>query len=159
MNFRGNNAFSSYSAFYVALKSNRLARTGLTMTTSYTWSHAIDNLSSTGSESANDLNLGLTDPLNPGLDRGYADFDIRQRVVLSGIWESHFFRESSHRVWKQVLAGWSLAPIFAARSGAPFTIFDCSNAFEVCQRYIPGAPVSPDAQKPTPTNQSNLSVT
>lgn len=50
---------------------------GGTLRANYTWSHAIDNLSSTFSESPNNLNLGLLDPFNKRLDTGDADFDIR----------------------------------------------------------------------------------
>ena len=38
----------------------------------------------------------------------------------------------------QALGGWSLNGLFTARTGAPFTIFDCTNAaFEVCARLVP----------------------
>jgi hypothetical protein len=37
----------------------------------------------------------------------------------------------------QILGGWSFAPIFEARNGTPFTVFDCTNAFNTCPRYAP----------------------
>jgi hypothetical protein len=37
---------------------------------------------------------------------------------------------------RQLLGGWSLAPILTARTGTPFTLFDCTNAVAACSRPI-----------------------
>ena len=89
-------------------------------------SHAKDNVSTTFSETYNSFNLGLLDPYNPELDFGDADYDVRHRVSLSGIWEIPFGRNSSGGM-KQVVSGWQMAVLFSAQTGAPFTVFDCSN--------------------------------
>jgi outer membrane receptor protein involved in Fe transport len=133
LNRRGGKGFSNYSAFNARVNINNFANSGLRLTTNYTWSHAHDNLSSTFSEANNNFNLGLLDPFNPGLDYGNADFDIRHRFVVSGIWELPFAKETKG-VAKQVLDGWELAPIFTANAGTPFTFFDCFNAVTVCAR-------------------------
>jgi hypothetical protein len=126
--YRGNQGFSTYYGVENRFIVSNLLHSGVTLTASYTWSHAVDNLSSTffeaGAQAANrygDRNItvnnglfdaGLLDPFQPGLDRGNAEFDIRHRVVVSGVWSFH---------------GWTLAPLFLARSGQPFSVFD-SNA-------------------------------
>ena len=61
-------------------------KTGITLDANYTWSHAIDNLSDTFSSSGNAYVLGFQNPFNPMGDRADANFDIRHRVAVSGIW-------------------------------------------------------------------------
>lgn len=96
----------------------------------------------TPSDYSNDFHFGFLDSLNPSHDRGDAEFDIRQRFVASAIWQSPFLVGSTHRWERLVLDGWSLAPIFTASTGKPFSVWDCSNAVGICPRYIPSAPVS-----------------
>jgi hypothetical protein len=73
------------------------------------------------------------------LDYGNADFDIRHRVSVSGIWDVPFARNTKG-ITSQILGGWSLAPILTASTGAPFTVFDCSNAYALCSRMIVATP-------------------
>jgi hypothetical protein len=135
INKRGGNGFSNYNAFNLRVNVNNFANSGLRLTANYTWSHAIDNLSSTFSESGNNFNLGLLDPFNPKLDRGNADFDIRNRFVLSGVWDVPFARDTKG-VYKQILDGWEFAPVFTAVTGTPFTVFDCTDGITVCPRMF-----------------------
>jgi outer membrane receptor protein involved in Fe transport len=136
INRRGNGGFSSYNALNARLDVRNYRNTGLTMRANYTWSHSFDNLSSTFSESFNDVNLGLLDPFNPALDRGPSEFDNRHRIALSAIWDVPYGRHVASKVLKRVFDGWEVAPIFTARTGAPFTIFDCTNAIQVCPRVF-----------------------
>jgi hypothetical protein len=135
LNRRGNNGFSNYNAMNVRVDVRNVANSGLSLRSNYTWSHAIDNLSSVFSVSNNNFNLGLLDPFNPQLDRGDADFDIRNRFVLAGTWDIPFAK-NTQGVTRRILHGWTIAPIFTAHTGAPFTLFDCSNGFAVCPRAM-----------------------
>jgi hypothetical protein len=102
----------------------------------------MDDLSTTFSEEANTQLLGYLDPFNPRLDLGDSDYDVRHRLVVSAIWDVPLARNSSG-VMKQVVGGWELAPIFNARSGYPFTIFDCTFDDQYnCPRYIPSGPTA-----------------
>ena len=116
-----------------------LLHSGMDMVVNYTWSHAIDNLSTTFFEAAgvasqygnanitiNNGNFvrGLMDPYHPALDRGDAEFDIRHRVTVAGSWKIPTGHRS--RVYNLLLGGWSLNPLFSARTGQPFSIFDSS---------------------------------
>src|SRR5262249_17916770 len=126
INRRSNNGFSMYNGVTGRIDFRDVGRSGLTLRTSYTWSHAIDNLSSVFSVNSNNVNLGLLDPFNPHLDKGDAEFDVRHRMAVSAIWDVPLARNS--RGWlQQVAGGWQLAPIFTARTGAPFTLFDGTN--------------------------------
>ncbi len=135
INRRGGNGLSFYNGVNFRTEVRNIANSGLTLSGNYTYSHAFDNLSSTFSESANNGNLGLLDPFNPKLDRGSADFDVRNRVAISGVWEIPFARNTTGFV-NRIFNGWSIAPIFTARSGTPFTLFDCTNAVQVCPRAM-----------------------
>ncbi|MBX7218570.1 MAG: TonB-dependent receptor [Blastocatellia bacterium] len=128
INSRGNGGFSNYNALVVKVESRNLYKTGLYLTANYTWAHALDNLSSTFSESTNNgsFNLGYLDPFNPKLDKGHADFDQRHRFVFSGIWDIPFAKNTTG--WqKRLLDGWSLNYIYTAATGTPFSIFDTTN--------------------------------
>ncbi len=126
MNTRGSNGFSFYDALNTRFVSSNLFHQGLDFTVNYTYSHSIDNLSSSFSETPQTENLGLLDPFQPGLDRGDADFDARHRVAISAVWNLPYAR-NQHGFLKQALDGWELAPIITARTGNPFTVFDSTN--------------------------------
>jgi hypothetical protein len=156
INRRGGNAFSDYHGLNFRTTIRNFRDTGLNLTANYTWSHAIDNLSSTFSERSNNFNLGLLDPFDPKLDRGDADFDIRHRLGLGAHWEIPFARHT-RGVVNRILHGWVVAPIFTARTGNPYTLWDCTNAYyAVCPRAMFDGPVkrSP-TENPPPAGQPN----
>jgi hypothetical protein len=130
INFRTNGGFSRYNAMNVRLESRNVAHTGLNLRANYTWSHAIDTLSDTFSSSANQANLGWLDPFNPALDKGDAYYDLRQRFTLAAVWDIPY--KGSTRFTKRVLEGWSILPLITANTGAPFSLYDCTNAGTVC---------------------------
>lgn len=125
---RANRGFSHYNALNIRLQSSNLLKTGFQTTINYSWSHAIDNLSSTFSDSYANYNVGLLDPFNPALDKGSADFDIRHRLVISGVWQEPWMKAASG-FSKYVLGGWELAPIITIRSGTPFSLWDFTNGY------------------------------
>ena len=144
MGYRGNQGFSIYHSLNNRLTVKNFLNSGLMLTVNYTWSHAIDNISSTFFEAGGqgvasqygnqnitinngDFDLGLLDPYNPKLDRGDAEFDVRHRVVLSGNWQVPAWKKSGRTLSARMGAlpgGWSVNPIFLARSGQPFSVFD-----------------------------------
>ncbi len=137
--YRGNQGFSIYHALNNRFRVSNLFRSGLDFTLNYTWAHAIDNLSSTFFETGvsgqygntnvtvnnGSFDRGILDPFHPGLDRGNAEFDIRQRVTMLGTW-----RIPTGAIDKglagMIAKGWSLNPLFIARTGQPYSIFDTS---------------------------------
>ncbi|HZU23898.1 MAG TPA: TonB-dependent receptor [Bryobacteraceae bacterium] len=137
--YRGNEGFSIYHGLNNRFTMRNFMGSGVDLIANYTWSHAIDNLSSTFFEAGGQgiagqygqLNLtinngdfvfGLLDPYHPKLDRGDAEFDIRQRLTMAATWRipTGNLRGFAHAV----LGGWSFNPIFTARTGQPFSIFD-----------------------------------
>jgi hypothetical protein len=168
VNTRGNQGFSDYNALIVSLDSSGLRKwiKGAQFTANYTLARARDNLSSTFSESNNNFNLGMTDPFNPQLDYGFADFDVRHRFSGSFNWAIPYAK-SYTGVAKQLLDGWSLNGTVVARTGTPFTVYDCTNAnFTTCARLTPVAPLqfsgkgtgSPDPLEPNRFRIINLTA-
>jgi hypothetical protein len=134
-NTRGNRGRSKYNGIQFGLESRQLGDTGLQFAGSYTLSQAKDNLSSTFSDSFNNFNLGYLDAFDPDLDWGDAGFDVRHRAVMSGIWALPFARDSSGLA-KALAGDWQLNFIFSARTGLPFTVYDCTNGLGYCMRVI-----------------------
>ena len=146
INYRGNQGFSQYNGLNVKFATTNLFNKGLQLTANYTWSHSIDNLSSTFSDGYSaDYGLGYLDAYNPSLDKGSSDFNTTNRLVVSGVWDLPWMKNSSNAVARQLVGGWSMSPIILIHSGYPFSIYDCSNLGSVgytCPRWVPGAPVS-----------------
>jgi hypothetical protein len=139
--YRGNEGFSLYNALTNKVTMVNFMGKGVDLSASWTWSHAIDNLSSTFFESGGEgiasqfdnqnitinngyFDTGLLDPYHPRLDKGDAEFDLRHRVIIAGSWRVPSGRLSG--VARAVLGGWSVNPIFNAHTGQPFSVFDSS---------------------------------
>jgi len=154
-NTRGNRGRSRYNGMTLSLDSRQIGRTGISMTSKYTLGFAKDNLSSTFSDGNNGyFNLGYLDPFNPGLDYGWAEFDIRHRLSMSAVWNLPFFNNSSSGV-RTALGGWQVNTIFTARSGRPFSVFDCTNGRDVCIRAEDPTNISKKANGETATGNPN----
>jgi hypothetical protein len=141
MNERGNDGESIYHAMTLRVASRSPGDSGLYVNASYTWGHAIDNLSDTFS-TTNPEGLGFLDAFNPDIDRGNAAFDIRHRFVTNGVWDVPFARDLEG--WKKrALDGWSFSFIYTAQTGLPFDVYDCSGFnFAFCPRVSLTAPVA-----------------
>jgi Carboxypeptidase regulatory-like domain/TonB dependent receptor-like, beta-barrel len=143
INQRGANGDSYYNALNVRFQVNRFSAQGLQLSANYTYAHSIDNLSSTFSESFNNFNLGYLNPWDPGESRGNSDFDIRHRLVVGGVYAPKYLEFSNHsHLFQTLLGSWEFAPIFTVRTGSPFTLYDCTNAFFLCPDVVPAAGLS-----------------
>lgn len=73
-----------------------------------------------------------TDPFDPSLDHGLADFDATHRFVVSASWELPLWqRFKSHALLRNVFGGWQFNTIVTFQSGQPFTIFSNNdNSFQ-----------------------------
>lgn len=154
INNRGSNGDSYYEALNVSLQSTDLHHTGLNIIANYTYSHAIDDISSTFSESnsgSNGIgNLGYLNPYDPSLDRGNSDIDIRHRFVLSPIWNTPWYK--GQRNWKsEVLGGYHISGIYQVRTGTPYSVSDSTNSLNAPfqQGIVRYTPASGRAQKLT----------
>jgi len=131
INMRGSLGSSSYNALNLKFQSQDLHHSGVSLVANYTWSHTLDDISSTFSDSlqggSGDLgSLGYTDPFHPKLDWGNADYDVRQRFVLSPIWETPWYKNGKG-LGANLAGGWSFVGVFTARTGTPFSVYDYDN--------------------------------
>ena len=123
---------STYNAMQVQVRHN-MGR--LNYEFNYTWSHEIDNLVNVFS--------GWSDPFNPNVDRGDGDWDVRQNLTGSVVYQFPDFKGSSG--WgKAFLSGWQGSSIFQTRSGLPVNVQLISGFFGLPIRpnYVPGQSTS-----------------
>jgi hypothetical protein len=148
INMRGSGGTSAYNGFNAKFQTQNLRSTGLSLVANYTWSHSLDDMSSTFSDSIQGGSgngygsLGYTNFTDPMLDWGNSDFDVRQRLVVSPIWETPWYK--SETGLGEALGGWSLVGVFTARSGIPFTAYDLNNVYNgyVFPRLTPSTPIT-----------------
>ncbi len=122
-------ANSAYNALETSLR-KRFGH-GLSFLASYTYSHAIDDVSSfniTGSASQpvageNDL---AQNPYDLAAERGRSMFDSRHRFVLSYQWNLPFWNRPANW-YEHIFGNWQLNGIFTAMTGGPFTVFDSND--------------------------------
>jgi outer membrane receptor protein involved in Fe transport len=133
-NTRGNRGRSQYHGVTFGVDLRQLGESGIQMSAKYTVSKAQDNLSTTFSDDGNNnFNLGYLDAFDPMLDWGYAQFDSRHRLALSGVWVLPLGRGASG-LTKALVSDWQVNWILTARTGYPFTLWDCTNGNRLCMR-------------------------
>jgi outer membrane receptor protein involved in Fe transport len=140
INRRGAGGYSSYNAMNIRYDIQNIRNSGLTLRLNYTWSHSLDDLSDTFSSSTNQFNLGYTDFANPSIDYGNSQFDNRHRIAISAIWAVPFAR-GTKGIRRALLDGWEFAPVFTARTGAPYTIWDLTNDNYISTRVAATQPL------------------
>jgi hypothetical protein len=126
------NANSTYHALETSLR-KRFGH-GLSLLASYTYSKALDDVSSfniTGSASQpvageNDL---AQNPSNLAAEWGRSMFDSRHRFVLSYEWELPFWNQP-HNWYQHVLGNWQVNGITTYMTGTPFTVVDQSYNYD-----------------------------
>jgi len=117
---------SSYNALQTKLE-KRFVK-GLSLLTTYTWAHAIDD--SPGgicNNGASARDCGPDDPTRPELDRGNADTDIRHRFTFADVWDLPFgkgrrFGGDMNRGLDAVVGGWQFNNIVVWQTGPVFNV-------------------------------------
>lgn len=101
---------------------------GFTAQASYTWSHALDEISNGGvNPYGNDSLGGQINPWNLRANYGNADYDVRHSLSAYFVWALPF--QFSNRAAKNALSGWTLSSKLFGRSGLPYTVLDGNAAF------------------------------
>lgn len=140
---------SKYNSFQAKL-SKRLSN-GLSLLASFTWSHAMAE--SSNDEVVENILVDAEEAIGNFTERRYAnaDFDVRKRFVLSGIYElplgrGRAFGTSWSGVANAVLGGWSLNYIMQLQDGYPFSVYTSNNRFpdRICDGKLPKSERSSD---------------
>jgi hypothetical protein len=64
----------------------------------------------------------VSDPLNIRNDYTYGDNDVRDRVVLSGVWSLDSYAQGiASGFWHALASGWTLSSIISYQTGQPYT--------------------------------------
>ncbi len=118
------NAISNYNGLSVQYK--HIDRRGLTTDISYTWSHALDDISNGGNSQLpyNGSSVGFQiTPNSPSkLMYSNADYDIRHNFVMDLVYvEPYHF---SNKLVDFAAAGWTVGAKAYWRSGEPFSVFN-----------------------------------
>lgn len=121
---------SNYNGLTVSVR--RAVTNGLTFNLSYTWSHALDDVSNGGLLPLNALqtDTSLLNPQNPYNIRGNygdSDLDVRHYVSLGWVMTDLFRRAGFHWGPERAFGGWTLSGNTFYRTGLPYTVID-SNA-------------------------------
>ena len=153
MNYRSDNGYSHYNALNVRYGVTNLGNKGLGLTANYTYSHSLDNISSTFSDGYESLyGLGYLDAFNPRLNYGNSDFDIRHRLNLAATWDVPWLKSASNAFVRTAFGGWGMGLIYNVRSGLPFSIFDSSGYNgQNYPLWAPGQVVARSASPVAPT--------
>jgi len=101
-------SFSDYNALWFTVRQS--LSHGLEFNSTYTWSKSMD-LNSLGSQGG----YVLQDNFNPRSNYGLSDFDVRNRLVFSGIWALPLHGN-------RLKDGWQLANITQLQGGNPINI-------------------------------------
>lgn len=116
-NFRSNKYNSNYNALQVSLRKG--FSNGLQILANYTYSKALDEVSDVFTQKGG--LVGTADVLNPSLDYGPADFDVKHNAVITLNYATP---------WKKnnlLLGGWTVSPIITLQSGTPITLLDSAH--------------------------------
>ncbi|HEV2388260.1 MAG TPA: TonB-dependent receptor [Candidatus Acidoferrales bacterium] len=141
----GNYSFSDYNALQTRFQ--RQFSNGLAALASYTWSHSIDDASSSFLPP---LTLPTAPQLSAGLPvallKGPSDFDIRHNFALSAVYNvpTPF---KNYAFARAVLGNWSVDPIYHLQTAVPIDILTGisgvlgGTSFSQRPNRIPGVPV------------------
>ena len=144
VNSNGGSSFNS-----LALQLTRRFSQGLTLLSSYTYSHSLDDAPYSGF---------IQNPLNLASQWSSSDFDIKHRSVTSFTYELPFgsgkpFGASWKSVPREAISGWQLNGIFSFQTGLPFTVTTTKDIANVglsstYAQLVPGQ--TPARANPTP---------
>ncbi len=159
-NNRGSNGDSYYNAVNFQFTTNDIRHSGLSIVANYTYAHALDDLSSTFSDSGVGENvggLGYMNAFDPALDHGNSDFDITHRFVIAPIYRTPSFFKSKGGYLAQLLGGYEVTGIYTVRTGTPFTISDSTNnnSGYGLTRYNPASPIYQHTFKSIPNGTAS----
>jgi Carboxypeptidase regulatory-like domain/TonB-dependent Receptor Plug Domain len=115
---------SSYNALQVDLR--RRFSHGLSFRGIYTFAKALDDGDSLNQTTAGNAPGLASNPLDLGADKGLATFNVKHLGVINVLYDlpfgnGHAWGNSYGTFVNHLVSGWSLASIFTAQSGFPFT--------------------------------------
>ena len=135
----GNYGVSNYNGLTASF--TRRMSSSFQLQASFTWSHALDDVSNGGFLPFNfDTNASILTPQNPynfkQYNYGNADYDVRRQANISYMYHT----PRLHNKLLDVLSDWTVAGVLFVRSGLPFTVIDGTDTTNLSAfNYGPGS--------------------
>lgn len=146
-----NNSTSNYNSFQATLQ-KRLS-SGFQYNVNYVWSHMLDTIDSSAWGSSAGT-LGYQNSYNPGANYGPSNFDVRNSVKGSAIYDfpvgkgRQFLNNNS--LLDELVGGWQLAPTVIWSTGSPFTPYvGTNNSYAQAGTWYPNV-----VGNPTPAHRT-----
>ena len=111
---------SEYNGLWITA-TKRLSR-GLQFNASYTWSKSMDETSYNTPTAVWSTNTPMQDSNNLRADHAPSDFDVRQRFVISGLYQLPF-------KGNRLVEGWQFSLIASVQSGNPMDIITTNTSY------------------------------
>jgi len=119
----GSFGYGNYNAGYISLTSSNFH--GATFHSNFTYGRALG----TGNQTQATSSYSVVDPFNIHAMYGPQYFDYKVVYSLTMLYQDPFFK-SQKGILGKALGGWTVAPIFTARSGAPLAVSNLNGGAE-----------------------------
>ncbi len=119
----GSFGYGNYNAGYASLTSSNFY--GMTFHSNFTYGRALG----TGNQTQATSSYSVVDPWNINAMYGPQYFDYKVVYSLTMLYQEPFFK-SQKGLLGHALGGWTIAPIFTARSGAPLAVSNLNGGCE-----------------------------
>ncbi|MBI1766729.1 MAG: carboxypeptidase regulatory-like domain-containing protein [Acidobacteria bacterium] len=120
--------YGNYNAFFFSLEARDWK--GLTVRSNYTFSKTLG----TGAVTQSTSSFTIVDPWDISAMYGTQSFDLTHVYNLSALYEAPFFK-GKKGVLGHALGGWTVAPLFQARSAFPLRVSMTQGAGSNCQAF------------------------
>ena len=107
----------------------------LTLTFNYQWSHALDEISNGGFSPFSGNSVYPSNPFNLRQNYGNADYDIRQYVSASYVYDLPHFGGP-----KVLVDNWEFSGTVFHSTGLPFSVIDSGTAYGIANYSVNGTP-------------------
>ncbi len=128
--YTSNLAHSNYNAMQIDFRRRQTKR--LDILAAYTWAHSLDNVSNESGTATTGL---VSTNINPAIDYGNSDFDIRHTGSLALDYQLPTLGRS--RWTEAIFSGWGVNTLLNARSAPPLTVTVLRNLGLGFQPYRP----------------------
>jgi outer membrane receptor protein involved in Fe transport len=129
---RDNSAHSSYNGLQTALTIRNLANQ-FTLTSAFTWSKTMDNISEVYSFNTSGSIVLAQNPFNVASgERGLSNNNIPLAFSLTANWNLPWLKGSAHW-YDRVLGGWTIGAFEVAQAGRPMTVLQAATNLNVME--------------------------
>jgi hypothetical protein len=140
-----NNSTSNYNSLQAVIQ-KRLSY-GLQYNVNYVWSHMLDTIDSSAWGSSAGT-LGYQNSYNPGANYGPSNFDVRNSIKGSAIYDLPVGKGrqflNSNALLDELIGGWQVAPSIIWSTGSPFTPYvGNNNSYAQAGTWYPNMVSSP----------------